>query len=159
MRIPFRALVLSAGLMLSTVAYADVSAFDPELFLDPHEQETRALIASDLLRAGETVAAVLSAAEPEEVAAIEATPVLEPQTEASAVPEPLPEVSATEAAAASDLDQVLATGSLPVVSIMQPEPTSSDEESEQIAMTSQNPVEPVPGTAESTEDEPAPSLP
>ena len=157
MRNPFRALVLSAGLMLSTVAYADVSAFDPELFLDPHEQETRALIASDLLRAGETVAAVLPAAEPGVVAAVEATPILEPQAEASAVPEPLPEVSATEAAAASDLDQVLATGSLPVVSIMQPEPTSSDGESEQVAMTSQNPVEPVPGTSE-TEDAPATSL-
>ena len=160
MRISFRGLVLSAGLMLSTVAYADVSAFDPELFLDPHEQETRALIATDLLRAGETVAAGLPAPEPEVVAAVGATPALahEPQAEASAVPEPLPEVSATEAAAASDLDQVLATGSLPVLSIMQPEPTSSDEESEQIAMTSQNPVEPIPGTSE-TEDTPPTSLP
>ena len=161
MRIPFQALVLSAGLMLSTVAYADVSAFDPELFLDPHEQETRALIATDLLRAGETVAAVLPATEPEVVAAVDATPALahEPQAEASAVPEPLPEVSAAEAAAASDLDQVMATGSLPVMSIMQTEPTSSDEESEQVAMTSQSPVEPVPGTSEETEDAPATSLP
>jgi hypothetical protein len=159
MRIPFRALVLSAGLMLSTVAYADVSAFDPELFLDPHEQETRALIATDILRAGETVAVGLLAPEPEVVAAVEATPVLEPQAEASAVPEPLPELSAADATAASEFDQVVATGSLPVVSIMQTEPTSSGEESEQVAMTSQSPVEPVPGTSEGTEDAPATSLP
>ena len=159
MRIPFRALVLSAGLMLSTVTYADVSAFDPELFLDPHEQETRALVATDLLRAGETVAAALLAPEPEALAAVEATPVLEPQAEASAVPEPLPEVSAAEAAAASDLDQVMATGSLPVTSIMQAAPTSSDEESEQVAMTSQSPIDQVPGTSEETEDAPVTSLP
>ena len=161
MRIPFRALVLSAGLMLSTVAYADVSAFDPELFLDPHEQETRALIATDLLRAGETVAVGLLAPEPEVVAAVDATPALvhESQAEASAMPEPLPESSATDAAVASEFDQVVATGSLPVVSIMQAEPTSSSEEGEQVAMTGQSLVEPVPGTAEKTEDAPAASLP
>ncbi len=161
MCIPFRALVLSAGFMLSTVAYADVSAFDPELFLDPYEQETIALIASDLLGAGELIAAVRPAPEPEVVVAVEATPalVLEPQAEASAVPEPLPEVSASEAAVASEFDQVVATGSLPVVSIMQAEPTSSDEEGEQVAMISQSPVEQAPDAAPKTEDSPAPSLP
>ncbi len=159
MRIPFRALVLSGSLMLSTVVHADISALNSEHFLDPYEQETIAIIATDLARAGETVTATLSPQEPEGIAAIETPPAPEPQTETSAMAESLPEVSASEAAAISEPDQVEATGSLPVVSTMQTEPTSSGEESELVAMTRQSLIEPVSGTTEKTEDAPAAPLP
>ncbi len=159
MRIPFRALVLSGSLMLSTVVHADISALDSEHFLDPHEQETIAIIATNLARAGEIVTATLSVQEPEVIAAVETTLAPEPRIETSAVAEALPEVSATEVAAISEPDQVEATGSLPVVSTMQTEPTSSGEESEVVAMTSQSLVEPVSGTTETAEDAPAAPLP
>ncbi len=161
MRIPFRALVLSGSLMLSTVVHADISALDSEHFLDPYEQETIAIIATDLARAGETVTATLPPQEPEGIAAIETTLAPEPQIETSAMAESLPEVSASasEAATISEPDQVEATGSLPVVSTMQTEPPSSGEEGELVVMTSQSLVEPVSGTTEKTEDAPAAPLP
>ncbi len=146
MYIPFRALVLSAGLMLSTVAYADFPAFDSEQFLDPHEQETIALIAADLAKAGETVAIRISPQEPEVVVAVEPALSVEPQPEAAALADAAPEGGITEAAA-SEPDQVEATGSLPVLSEAEPDRALVGADHDQLAMTSQPPVDP---TADAT---------
>ncbi len=158
MYIPFRALVLSAGLMLSTVAYADVSSLDPEQFLDPHEQETIAIIAADLARAGETVAATTPPQEPDVVAALEPTLPPEPQPEAAALAVVGLESGMTEAAA-PELDHVEATGSLPVLSEAAADPALAGRENDQLAMTSQIPVDPTDDATEAAQDTPAISLP
>ncbi len=158
MYIPFRALVLSAGLMLSTVAYADFSAFDPEQFLDPHEQETIALIAADLAKAGETVATTMSPQKPEVVAAVEPALSVEPQPEAAALAVMALESGMTEAAA-PEPDHVEATGSLPVLSEAVADPALAGRENDQLAMTSQIPVDPTDDTTEAAQDTPAISLP
>lgn len=44
----FRVLVLTAGLSVATAAHAETTLLDSELFLDPRQEETFALIAQDL---------------------------------------------------------------------------------------------------------------
>ena len=158
MYIPFRALVLSAGLMLSTAAYADFSAFDSEQFLDPHEQDTIALIAADLAKAGETVATTMSPQEPEVVAAVEPALSAEPQPEAAALANAAPEGGITEAAA-SEPDQVEATGPLPVLSEAEPHWALVGADHDQLAMTSQPSVDPPADTAAAAQEAATISLP
>ncbi len=161
MRIAFGALVVSASLMLASVAHANMSSLDAEHFLDPHEQDTLALIASDLAAVGEAERVAALVKTPDMVATIEMTPAEEIQTEAAAV-EPVPEARDTEIAvapeAAQESVQVEATGALPLTPAADTQPSVSAAEGDQLALASPEPVDQVSSTAETVE-RPAASLP
>jgi hypothetical protein len=48
MYFPFRVLALTGSLVVAAASYAQASPLDPDHFLDPHQEETLALIAHDL---------------------------------------------------------------------------------------------------------------
>jgi hypothetical protein len=147
MRITLSALVVSASLLLSGVAQANMSSLDSEHFLDPHEQDTLALIAADLATAGQSATATVLPQEPEVVAAVEVTPAVGPQ---AAALELIPEPREAEAAAAPEViqDGLQATGSLPVAETSSGSPEG---EGEQLALTSTVPVDQTSSPAETVE--------
>jgi hypothetical protein len=67
MYFPFRALALTGSLVVAAASYAQASPLDPDRFLDPHHEETLALIAQDLAAlasgSGSQVGEPLSAAD------------------------------------------------------------------------------------------------
>jgi hypothetical protein len=161
MRIAFGALIVSASLMLASVAHANMSSLDSEHFLDPHEQDTLALIASDLAAVGEAERIAALPREPEMIATIERTSAEEVQAEA-AVRVPAPEAHDTEVAVAAEAAQenvqVEATGSLPLTPAADTQPSVSASEGDQLALSSPEPVDQTSSTAEMVEI-PAASLP
>jgi hypothetical protein len=48
MYFPFRVLALTGSLVVAAASYAQASPLDPDPFLDPHHEDTLALIAQDL---------------------------------------------------------------------------------------------------------------
>src|SRR5829696_2366764 len=129
MRITLSALIVSAGLMLSGVAQANMSSLDPEHFLYPDEQETLALIAADLAAAGQNTPAAVLPQQPEGIAAIEITPAVEPQ---AAALEPAPERHEAEAVTTLQVPeegiQMEVTGSLPVAETQSASPERKSQE-------------------------------
>jgi hypothetical protein len=148
MRITLSALVVSASLLLSGVAQANMSSLDSEHFLDPYEQGTLALIAADLATAGQSAAASVLPQEPEVVAIVEVTPAIEPQ---AAALEPTPEPREVEAAAAPAVVEdglQEATGSIPLAETSSGSPEG---EGEQLALTGTIPVDQTSIPAETVE--------
>jgi hypothetical protein len=137
MRITFGVLVVSASLMLASVAYANMSSLDPEHFLDPHEQDTVALIASDLAALAQVERAKGLPREPELSASSDVAPAVEPLSEGTTAAANA-EVIEQEVAAAPELavenEPSEATGSLPLTAMTDAQPTALGDENAELAL-------------------------
>jgi hypothetical protein len=137
MRITFGVLIVSASLMLASFAHADMSSLDPEHFLDPYDQDTVALIESDLAALAHAERAEVLLQEPDLSAPIEVAPAVEPLSEAAVAGATLKvreQAGAAAPEAAVDNQQVDATGFVPLTAVTEAQPTAPGDESTELTL-------------------------